>query len=148
MDDLYSEVEDRKDQFQIALDSKVISPLEFYNSLPPYNIFIDDAEEFIAKVEKKDKAFINVLREASNVGIRIIATAHSQKLKGYDDYTKLFKASIYGVVLGVQGTTVFPVSSSREYPSFGQGLVFNNGNYRRIQIPKYAGFNEENQEMN
>ena len=148
MDDLYSEVEDRKDQFQIALDSKVISPLEFYNSLPPYNIFIDDAEEFIAKVEKKDKAFINVLKEASNVGIRIIATAHSQKLKGYDDYTKLFKASIYGVVLGVQGTTVFPVSSSREYPSFGQGLVFNNGNYRRIQIPKYAGFNEENQEMN
>lgn len=135
---LSKEVEKRKELFKQAMARKITSPEAFYASLHTFNIFIDDIDEFVVRVNVKNNRFLALFEEACRVGINIIATASTQKLKGYDDFTRFFKTAVNGMVLGNQGTTtVFPVASNKEYPIFGMGLLFNNGEYRRILIPKF-----------
>lgn len=140
---LFEEVEKRKELFKQAMAEKLTSPQEFYASLHKFNILIDGVDEFVAKVDKKYTGFLELFKEACAVGINVIATASAQKLKGYDEFTKFFKTAVNGMVLGNQGaTTVFPVASNKEYPTFGMGLLFNNGEYRRILIPKFIASKE------
>ena len=138
IENIYSEVKERKEKFQAAMKTEVIAPQSFYATLPEYTVLIDGMDFFVKKFEKI-KGFADVLKEACEVGIQIIVTATPQQTKGIDQVTKLFKTATSGVVLGDQGTSViFPVASKKEYPAFGQGLIFNSGSYRRVLIPKYT----------
>ncbi len=82
---------------------------------------------------------ISLLNDAVNTGISIVATVQSNKLKGFDDISKFFKGAIHGAVLGNQGTTtIFQVSSAKELPTFTFALLFQNGLYRKVKIPKFV----------
>ena len=79
-----------------------------------------------------------LLNEAVSVGISVILSAHSGKMKGFDEVTKFAKNTTEGLLLGSQGTTaMFPVNSAKELPQFMDGLLFHGGIYVRIRIPKY-----------
>lgn len=137
IENLQSEVEDRKEKFQAALETESVSPQSFYGQLPAYMVLIDGASHFAKKVEKI-KPFVDLLTEACEVGISIIVTVAPLEIKVSDQVIKLFKTSTSGVVLGDQGTSsIFPLASKKENPIFGQGLLFDDGNYRRVLIPKY-----------
>ncbi|TDW08587.1 S-DNA-T family DNA segregation ATPase FtsK/SpoIIIE [Breznakia blatticola] len=139
VEELISEVENRKLEFADEHQNSGIGPNEFYSTLPKYMIFIEDVDDFVSKVEKKYPKFVDTLRESTNVGIKLIATAQATKLRGYDDITKFFKGSTNGLVLVNQGNhSIFPVRSQRDYPPFGQALLFNNGDYRNTLLPKYV----------
>ncbi|EPY2305158.1 type VII secretion protein EssC [Clostridium sporogenes] len=141
IEDLVNEIQNRKNGLTKALEENTItSPKEYYSSLPAWSVYIDDADIFIERIKNFSSIF-NVLNDAATVDIKIIATVQSTKLKGFDDLTKYFKNTTYGAVLGSQGTVnLFPLSSMRDVPVFGYGVLFNNGNMRKVKIPKYIGF--------
>ena len=52
---------------------------------------------------------------------------------------KLVRQASEGLVLSSQGVVpIFPVSGMREIPKPGEGLLFKNGVYRRVRLPKYG----------
>ena len=134
---LFSEVRHRQAQFQTQIKTQAITPQSFYTTLPPYTVIIDGMTHFAKKVEKL-KDFPELLKTACEVGISFIVTATPPEIKETSQVTKFLRTATSGVVLSDQGTsTIFPVASKKDYPTFGCGLLFNNGSYRTVLIPKY-----------
>ena len=136
MESMIAETTRRKEAFHEQTKIEPIPPQTFYNGLPKWMIFIDGIEGFVKKVAT-DKQFDGKLKEAFEVGIGLVVTTVPEQMKATDTITKMFKTATHGVVLGDQGTTttsVFPVVK-KDNPIFGQGLLFENGNFQRIQIP-------------
>ena len=140
-DKLVDEILARQTEFKAAMEIEAVSPQTFYTALPAYTVLIDGMDQFVKKAEKI-KGFEEILTEACNVGIRVIATATAIQAKANDLVTRVFKSATYGVLLGEAGANNISVGS-KEYPIFGQGLLFDSGNYRRVLIPKYAHEEEE-----
>ena len=139
-----AEIQRRKEGFEKATVNNVgIMPKQYYETQPNYSIIIDDVDTFINQT-KSITNILDIVNNASLVGINIIATVASSKLKGYDDLSKYFKNTTNGIVLGNQGAlSIFPMNSTREIPPFGFGVIYDNGMSRRVMIPKYKGFKEE-----
>lgn len=144
-EELNGECHNRKGEFLCALEENSKSnPKTFYKNMPPYYIVIDDVELFIEQSKNYVKEYPNFMKEATEVGIMIIMTAHTGKVKGYDDLTKWVKSTVNGLVLSNQGTlNIFPVASTRDYPQPGNALLFKNGSYSKIKLPRYEERGEE-----
>ncbi|MGL6059035.1 MAG: type VII secretion protein EssC [Culicoidibacterales bacterium] len=113
----------------------LVNPKEFYTDLEKINLVIDDADYFVTKVQKQ-AGITQLLEQLCHVGIKIIVGANSAKMKGYDDVTKLFKTATNGAVLGQVGSlTIFPLHQ-RDIPTFGYGLVYENGKAKKVKLPK------------
>lgn len=103
----------------------------------PVYIAIDDIDQFLITGKAFEDILLGVLTDAAECGVGIIITAHVSKLKGFDLLSKWVKAASYGLLLSQQGTlNIFPVRTQREYPQMGQGLLFHNGEYVRVQLPE------------
>lgn len=135
---LMNEIENRKQLAEKSmLDGNYSSPREYYSTLDNYTIFIDDVDIFIQKVQNITN-MPTLLNQAVMVGISVVATVHSNKLKGFDEITKFFKNSTNGVVLGNMGTvTIFQIGM-RDIPAFGYGVICENNAIKKIKIPKYV----------
>ncbi len=115
-----------------------ISPKEFYTSLAPVYIIIDDTDEFAENFKAIGKEMAECLKLAAETGCGIIATTHSTKGKGFDDVTKFFKTTTDGILLGNPGSTsVFPNVASKDLPVMGDGLLYRNGAFERVLLPKH-----------
>ena len=78
-----------------------------------------------------------MLKEGRTLGVNCIVTVHAAKVHGISEMDRMVKQAANGLVLGPQGIVpIFPVASMREYPKFGDGLLFKNGVYRRVRIPE------------
>lgn len=140
VEDLFEEIEKRKTGLEEALDNDDYeSPKAYYASLPTWTVYIDDADEFILKVQNVSN-ITNLLTQATGSGIQLVATLLPSKMKGYDDLTKLFKNAISGALLGQPGSlSIFSVNM-RDVPSFGYANLYDNGDMRKVKLPKYMGF--------
>lgn len=138
IEELHEFVEEREQQFKKALEEgKVTQPKEFYAQISPYFMLIDDADDFIEMLDDADES-AEVLKNAVERGLMLIVNAKSSGLREYDEVTSWLKASVYGLVLSDQGyNSIFPVEYDRDYPVFGDGLLFKNGTYERIHLPQY-----------
>lgn len=137
---LFAEIEDRKDRLNTVLDSgEFSSPKGFYESLPDFTLYIDDIDTFVQKVQNIPN-FVDLLNQATTVGISIVASANTAKMKGFDDVTKFFKNTTYGAVIGQMGNSSIFSINMRDIPSFGYAVLCNNGDMRKIKLPKYVGF--------
>lgn len=139
MEELGDFVEDRNAKFKEVLEEgSVIQPKEFYMQQAPYYLLVDDADDFIEMMEGDDDEYTDILKNAVECGLMFIVSANSAKLRGFDSLTAWIKTSVYGLVLSDQGiNTIFPVAYDKEYPVFGDGLLFKNGTYERIRLPQY-----------
>ena len=55
------------------------------------------------------------------------------------EVNRLVKQASNGLVLGSQGvSTIFPTVSTRDVPEMGSGLLFKNGSYRKVRLPKWG----------
>lgn len=137
---LFAEVEKRRAGLEEALTKgMVVSPRDYFNKLPDWMIYIDDADSFIQKVQSIAK-IASLLEQAAGVGIGFVATVNSNKLKGFDEVTKFFKNATNGAVLGQMGTlNIFPLNM-RDIPNFGYAVLCANGDMQRVKLPKYMGF--------
>lgn len=130
--------EERKQGFRQALDhDSCLNPQKFYRNEKPVYIVIDDMDQFLAAGKAFEGVLYELLTDAAECGIGIVVTVHSAKLKSFDPLSKWIKAASHGLVLSQQGTlNIFPVRVQREYPQMGQGLLFHNGEYVRVQLPE------------
>lgn len=130
----------RKSMFHKALETNSrITPREFYMTLEPMYIIIDDTDEFAENYKSLQKDMTECLRLAAETGCGIIATINSTKAKGFDEISKFFKTTTDGILIGNPGTTsIFPSVMTRQLPSMGEGLLYHNGTSERILLPKYA----------
>lgn len=139
MEELEEFVEERNEQFKEALaEGAAVQPKEFYTQLEPYYLLVDDADDFIGMMQDEEDEYATVLKNAVECGLMFIINVNAAGLRGYDDLSSWLKTAVYGLVLSSHGMSeIFPVSYDREYPEFGDGLLFKNGAYERIRIPQY-----------
>jgi S-DNA-T family DNA segregation ATPase FtsK/SpoIIIE len=114
------------------------NPKDISRELTPFYVVVDDWDNFIEMTKAKALQLAPLLLGTNGTGISIILTAHAGKMKGFDEMTKFAKNTTDGLLVGSPGTTgMFQVSSSKELPQFTDGLLFNNGSYVRIRLPKF-----------
>ncbi len=136
--DLEQEVEYRQKYVKKELEkNRGASPKEITRKLEPLYIIADDWDEFVESTKSIASNLGRLLELGSGLGISIILTANSSKMKGFDEITKFAKNANNGLVMGDQGTShIFPLRSMKELPAYGDGLLFSSGTYVRIKLPK------------
>ncbi|MBP3506473.1 MAG: type VII secretion protein EssC, partial [Lachnospiraceae bacterium] len=137
-DTLVKEGEMRRQGYKNALTNNPrLSMKEYIKGLPQEYVVIDDGDIFIEWAGDYIKKNSNFMREATEVGIMVIIAVQPGKLKGFDELSKWIKSATNGLLLSGQGTlNVFPVASMKEYPAMGDGLLFADGSYVKIRLPK------------
>lgn len=139
MEEMKEEIAARNQKVREALaDSPALKPRDICAQMPPFYLVVDDWDNFVELTKPQALQLAPLLNEAVSVGISVILSAHSGKMKGFDEVTKFAKNTTEGLLLGSQGTTaMFPVNSAKELPQFMDGLLFHGGIYVRIRILKY-----------
>lgn len=137
LEELFAIISDRQEAFKEAVDNdRSLIAKEYFSTLDAITIFIDEASLFIARFNGTPN-IVKYLNEALDVGVKIVATTNVNSLKGFDDITKLFKNTNNGILLSEQsGLNVFN-QSIREVPEFGFGVLYEDGEKRKIRIAKY-----------
>lgn len=136
---LAEEIEKRSARIrEMLMENPNINPKEVTRELPPMYIVVDDWDCFVELTKAKALQLAPLLISCAGAGISIILTAHSGKLKGFDEVTKFAKNTTDGLLLGSPGTTgMFGITSAKELPQFKDGLLFHNGGYTRLRLPKF-----------
>lgn len=139
-DALVGESEVRRQSYKNALmDNPRLSMKEYIEHQTPEYVIVDDGEIFIEWAADYIKTNPNFMKEAAEAGIMVIIAIQPGKLKGFDELSKWVKSATNGLLLSAQGSlNVFQVASMKEYPAMGDGLLFTEGSYVRIRLPKYV----------
>lgn len=139
IDALKTAIAERNQKVKEALEiDPTLNPKEICRELQPFSLIVDDWDNFVELTKTQAMTLAPILNEAAGVGISIILTAHSGKMKGFDEVTKFAKNTTEGLLLGNQGTSaIFPINSAKELPQFKDGLLFHNGAYVKVRVPKY-----------
>ncbi len=138
--EMSKELEDRRMYLKKRLrECDGLSPKELLGELPFCTILIDDLEDFTEKLNTDLERITYLIKEGISLGIPCIITIHAAKPRGMSGMDKLVRQASEGLVLSSQGVVpIFPVSGMREIPKPGEGLLFKNGVYRRVRLPKYG----------
>ena len=136
---LEQEITARNEQLKKwVTEEKDINPKELAGRFQPFYIVADDWDYVVERTQTVAAKLTTLLNSCAGVGISLIVTAASTKMKGFDSLTKVIKVSSNGLLIGNQGSTgMFPVRSMRELPEMGDGLLFKDGSYERLRLPKY-----------
>lgn len=138
IDDLEDLCQTRKAAFKERLEQEGgLQKNKFFHELEPVYILIDDLETFIEPREEQEKELTELLKEAAGCGVTILVAIHAGKPLPNNGFVRWIKTTTNGLLLSGQGTlNIFPVTLTREYPQFGDGLLFHNGTYERIMLPR------------
>ncbi len=139
MEALKQEIEVRNQAVREKLiENPAKNPRETYTQMEAFYLIVDDWDNFVEMTRARALVLASLLNNAAGVGISVILTAHSGKMKGFDEVTKFAKNTTDGLLVGNQGTAaIFPINSAKELPQFKDGLLFHNGTYIRIRMPKF-----------
>lgn len=136
---LAREIEVRKEQVhEKMICSPNSNPKEISMELAPFYLLVDDWDVFVERTKAKALQLLPLLLACAGVGISIIITAHSGKMKGFDEISKFAKSATDGLLLGGPGSTgMFGITSAKDLPHFPDGLLFHNGNFVLLRLPKF-----------
>jgi len=152
----YMEKESQLDDFYDALNSEVESRIklqkaleqrlrEFVASQPQVVVLIDDFDNFL-ELSKNRKNEVEVLvPKAMEMGVCFIATTLPTQMKDFGVFTKLFKDTQYGVVLGNPGgqSIVQQITTPRDYKAMpDMGFWHKRDQRGQVKMPQIR---EENQ---
>lgn len=117
---------------------KTHTPRDFYATLTPTVIIIDDVDNFVETVKPVAGDMEKLISSLSEVGICIVATTVPTKLRGFDNITKVIKEARSGVVLGnPTDQMLLPVSAERGYKGrLDMGFLVEHGVSKKIMIPR------------
>lgn len=129
----------RRTAYHKALEKNPrLSPREFYETLETIMLVIDDVDELAEKCSGISKSMAECLSLAAETGCGIVATVQSIKTKGFDEVTKFFKTTTNGILVGNPGSTsIFPTVAARNLPTMGEGMLYYNGDFEKVLLPKY-----------
>lgn len=115
-----------------------ITPKQYYEQLGSNYIMVDDMDDLAAKYQMRIKELVSLFTLAAESGFGIVATHNSLKPKSFDELCKWFRTSTNGLVVGSQGAAgIYPVVPVKDTPRTGEGLLYINNAYERLQIPLY-----------
>lgn len=116
-----------------------LSPKKLVCEMPFYTILIDDIDDFAEFMKADLDRAISFIKEGASLGIVCILTVHAAKIRGISGVDRMVKQAANGLVLSSQGAApLFPVPSMQKLPKFGDGLLFRNGVYQRVRLPKHG----------
>ena len=82
-------------------------------------------DDFIDFIKPELNKVAGLFKECENLGVTLVISVHAAKVRGIDEINKIVKQASNGLVLSSQGvTTIFPLTSMKELPKFGDGLLF------------------------
>ena len=138
MEELSEELKSRRKLLQERLQAcPGMLPRQVIEEMSFYTVLIDDLDDFAEFVNMELDRIAAMFKEGRTLGVNCIVTVHAAKVHGISEMDRMVKQAANGLVLGPQGVVpIFPVASMREYPKFGDGLLFKNGVYRRVRIPE------------
>lgn len=138
-------VETRKEKIRKHLEKDPsINPKELAMEQSPLYLIVDDWDYFVEFTSKKTSQLYPLISASASVGISVILTANSARLKLFDDMTKYAKNTMDGLLVGSAGTTgIFAVSTAKDVPQFKEGLLFHSGIYQRLRLPKFDSYHTE-----
>ena len=115
-----------------------ITPKQYYEQLDSNYIMVDDMDDLAAKYQMRIKELVSLFTLAAESGFGIVVTHNSSKPKSFDELCKWFRTSTNGLVVGSQGAAgIYPVVPVKDTPRTGEGLLYINNTYERLQIPLY-----------
>ena len=115
-----------------------ITPKQYYEQLGSNYIMVDDMDDLAAKYQMRIKELVSLFTLAAESGFGIVAAHNSLKPKSFDELCKWFRTSTNGLVVGSQGAAgIYPVVPVKDTPRTGEGLLYINNAYERLQIPLY-----------
>lgn len=126
---------------EAKLIDSTLKPKDYYQKIKKQYIVIDDIDKFL-EVIKNTKNFEaeKILQEALQYGFKIIGTTNSNKMKGYDNITKMLKDNAEGILLCAPNEqSVFTVSPTIRVkkPELGFGFIYKKGEIVQVMIPQY-----------
>ena len=138
-EELSKELEYRRQFLKKRLcENRGMSPKQLIEEMPFYTILIDDIDDFSELTKGDSERTALLIKEGNTLGITCIVTVHAAKSRGMSTMDKLIKQAAEGLVLSSQGVVpIFPVTAMREYPKFKEGLLFKNGVYQRVLLPRH-----------
>lgn len=144
MKEMEEELKERRRYLKERLEeSRSLSPKRAAEEFAFYTIFIDDLDDFTEFIGRDLEKAASYIKEGVALGITCIITVHAGKSRGMTEMDRLVKQAANGLVLSSQGVMpIFPVMNMRELPRFGDGLLFKNGTYKRVRLPKYMSRRE------
>ena len=126
----------RKKQYEES--GMTLTPREFYATVPPAVLIIDDVDNFVDAIKPVAADMEPLVASLSEVGICTVATTVPSKLRGFDNITKIIKDTQSGVVLG-NPTDQMLLSAVAERGYRGKidmGFMVDHGNSTKIMIPR------------
>ncbi len=137
--ELSEELENRRRLIKEYLEGcPGLSPRQAADKFPFCTIIIDDIDYFAEFIKTNLKKTVSLIKEGAALGITCITAVHAGKSRAAGEMDRLVKQASDGLVLSPQGVIpIFPVTSMRELPKPGDGLLFKNGVYKRVRLPKY-----------
>lgn len=115
------------------------SPKQIAYRFSPVYLLVDELSDFAKYFDGSDYEddVPDLIKRGSGVCVTMIFTANSAKVNSYDDIAKTIIHTTEGLMLGEQGAlSTFPLESFKAAPKFPDGLLWHNGNYERIRVPK------------
>lgn len=80
----------------------------------------------------------SIMLDCLSYNINIFITKNNTSFSGIDTFTNKLRLGEQGVLLGAPGTAnIFSVSSNN-FPTFTNGILFDNGTLIKIKIPRVA----------
>jgi len=137
LDNFYDALKETVEERDAAEKESDLRPREFLSSLPPAIVLIDDGDNFIDLTRSKGMDMENLFTRAIQRGVCFITTTTPQKLRGFDNMTKLIKDAQSGIVLGnPQEQMLLQVQTPRGYtPSQELGFTFKRGEVVKVKLP-------------
>lgn len=115
------------------------------NQFQSMAVVVDDWDHFVGMVKDRTEEVSELLQDAVRVGICIILSAHSSKMKGFDGLSRFAKQATDGLLVGNPGMTgMFQVGTLKELPAMKDGLLFRGGSYKRVRIPLHQADLDDN----
>lgn len=132
---LRDEVENRKQAYEA--DGQGMRLKDFCRTLPAVSLLIDDSDNFVEMCKGHKKEIEALLPQAMEYGLSVVATTAPNKLRGFDDLTKILKDSQSGIILGQPDEqSIFRIMAPRKYKSQNDsGFWYQRGSFKQIKIP-------------
>lgn len=140
MEEMSRELESRRRFLKKEISGqKRSNPRKLIDEMPFYTVLIDDLDDFTGWMKTDADRIASVIKEGMMLGVTCIITVHAAKSRGMGIMDQLVRQAAEGLVLSSQGVVpVFPIPGIRELPGFGEGLLFKNGVYQRLRLPRHT----------
>jgi hypothetical protein len=126
-------LEDRKRNYDSS--DKSMKAKDFYKTLEPLSICIDDVSRFLSVFQANEKEMVDVLAMASDMNATIFASTVPNQISGLGQLAKYFKDTKNGIVLGNPADQSYLTPGLRQEAAVDIGYLYNNGSICKVKLP-------------